>query len=65
MVAVSASKSLLAERNMFIANLLRVTIGVAVELLEPVRIALATFHRLAKEQKRRAEVVDAATWSAV
>jgi len=52
MAAVPASHGL-PERGAVIANLLRATIGCAFELLEPVRVALATFHRLAKEQKRR------------
>lgn len=52
MVAVPASHGL-PERGMIIANLLRATIGCAFELLEPVRITLATFHRLARVQKER------------
>lgn len=59
MVAIDASKGL-PENNFFVAHMLRATIGVAFELVEPVRIALATFYKLRLEQreKQRARQMD-------
>lgn len=40
----------------FMATLLRTSLGLGMMVLEPVRVAFATFHRLAQEQKRRSEL---------
>ena len=55
MVAISASKGL-PIKEFFVANMMRATIGVAFELIEPVRFALATFYRLGQQQKHKAKI---------
>ena len=56
MVGTSRSRGV-HQRGFFLANLIRATCGLAFTSCEPVRIALATFYKLAQEQKEIASDV--------